>query len=171
MKNLSIILFLLFILSCSNNKIEVRSLNDFESEKYLGKWYEVGKLSAKEQKGLDNVTATYSLKKNGKVKVHNQGYKKGKQKGIKGSAWLRDESCSGGLYVRFFWPFKADYNVIKLASDYRYAVVMGEDKSSLWILSRTPRLNKEDGQEIVDFLDSFGFDVQKIMKTKQDRNV
>ncbi|NLB21085.1 MAG: hypothetical protein GX829_09780 [Clostridium sp.] len=144
---------------------------DLDLTRYLGKWYEVGKLSAKEQKGLDNVTATYSLKKNGKIKVHNQGYKNGKQKGIKGSAWLRNESCTGGLYVRFFWPLKGEYNVIKLAEDYRYAVVMGESKSSLWILSRTPKMNKEDGQEIVDFLDSFGFDIQKLIKTKQDGNM
>lgn len=28
---------------------------DLDLTRYLGKWYEVGKLSAKEQKGLDNV--------------------------------------------------------------------------------------------------------------------
>lgn len=149
---------------------EVPLICDLELSQYLGTWYEIGKLSAREQKGLDNVTATYTLKENKKIKVHNQGYKKGKHKQITGSAWRRDEDCNGGLYVRFFWPLKSEYNVIKLASDYRYAVVMGENKSSLWILSRTPRMKKEDGQEIVDFLDAHGFDIHKIIKTKQDRN-
>ena len=57
MKNLSIILFLLFILSCSNNKIEVRSLNDFESEKYLGKWYEIARIDNRFEKNMiGNIT-------------------------------------------------------------------------------------------------------------------
>lgn len=157
----------------NNNKsdeIKVPLVCDLDLKQYLGKWYEVGKLSTREQKGLDQVSATYSLKKNGKIKVHNVGFKKGKKKQITGTAWLRDEYCNGGLYVRFFWPLKGEYNVIKLAADYRYAVVMGESKSSLWILSRTPKINKDDDQEIADFLDFHGFDVQKIIKTKQVRN-
>ncbi len=149
----------------------IPSICDLDLKRYLGKWYEIGKLSASEQKGFDNVSAFYSLRKNGKIKVHNVGYKKGSKKGITGSAWLQDEKCNGNLFVRFFWPFKGEYNVIKLASDYRYAVVMGESKSSLWILSRTPKMDKEDAQEIIDFLDHLGFNVQNITKTKQDRNV
>lgn len=140
---------------------------DLDLRQYLGKWYEVGRLSVKEQAGLDNVTATYSLKDNGKIKVHNQGYKNGRQVGIKGSAWLRDEACNGGLYVRFFWPLKGEYNVIKLAADYRYAVVMGEKKSSLWILSRRPQMAKNDYREIFEFLKSKDFETDKIIKTPQ----
>lgn len=154
--------------SVDNGNIEL--ICDLDLSKYLGKWYEIAKLSAKAQMGLDNVTATYTLKDNGKIKVDNAGYKDDKQKGIKGSAWLRDEKCNGGLYVRFFWPFKSDYNVIKLATDYRYAVVMGESKSSLWILSRTPQMDSEDYQEIMDFLDTKGFNRKEILKTRQNKS-
>lgn len=154
--------------SVDNGNIEL--ICDLDLSKYLGKWYEIAKLSAKAQMGLDNVTATYTLKDNGKIKVDNAGYKDDKRKGIKGSAWLRDEKCNGGLYVRFFWPFKSDYNVIKLATDYRYAVVMGESKSSLWILSRTPQMDSEDYQEIMDFLNTKGFNRKEILKTRQNKS-
>ena len=86
-----------------NNGIEL--ICDLELNKYLGKWYEIGILSAKEQGGLDNVTALYTLRSDKKIGVDNRGYKNGKKRGIKGLAWLRDEKCSGGLYVQFFWPF------------------------------------------------------------------
>ncbi len=144
---------------------------NLDLNKYVGKWYEIGKLSAKEQKGFDNVSATYTLQKNGKIKVQNVGYKKGKKRGIKGIGWVRDSKCSGRLYVRFFWPFKGEYNVIKLAPDYRYAVVMGEKKNSLWILSRTPKIQNHDEKEILDYLEKQGFNVRKIVKTDQNRNV
>lgn len=146
---------------------EIEIICDLDLEKYLGKWYEIAKFPAREEKGLDNVRAVYSLKANGKIKVDNSGYRKGKKKGIKGSAWLRDKSCTGGLYVRFFWPFKSEYNVIKLASDYRYAVVTGDSRNSLWILSRTPEMDNEDYKEIISFLDMKDFNTENLVKTVQ----
>lgn len=142
---------------------------DLDTKKYLGKWYEIAKFSARGQEGLDNVTAVYTLKKNGKIGVYNSGYKKNKKKGIKGSAWLRDKKCRGALYVRFFWPFKAEYNVIKLAKDYRYALVMGDSKSKLWILSRTAKMKKKDYSEILKFLDENNFNWKELIKTRQNR--
>lgn len=154
-----------------NDSMKIPLICDLDLNKYLGKWYEIGKLPARGQSGLTNVTATYSMRKNGKILVDNAGYRNGKKKGIKGSAWLRDEKCGGGLYVQFFWPFKGDYNIIKLASDYRYAVVMGDSRNSLWILSRTPKMKEEDLKEILSFLKDHSFKVEKIIKTKQDGNV
>lgn len=148
---------------------ETALICDLNLEQYLGTWYEVGKLSAKAQQGMDNVTATYSLKSNGKINVYNKGYKKGKKRSITGSAWLREKECAGGLYVRFFWPLKSEYNVIKLAKDYRYAVVTGDDKDKLWILSRTPKMNRRDYKSIIKFLNKEKFDVKSILKTKQNR--
>lgn len=149
----------------------IKLVCNLDLNKYLGTWYEIGKFSARGQNGLENVTATYSLKDNGKIKVHNKGYKNGKEKGIKGSAWLRNENCKGGLYVRFFWPFKSEYNIIKLADDYRYAVVSGESKDKLWILSRTPKIESVDYSDIIDFLKFNGFKTGEIIKTKQNKDL
>ena len=154
-----------------SDKNKTPPICDLNLEKYLGKWYEIGKLPARGQNGLDNVTAIYTLKDNGKIAVNNVGYKKGKKRAIKGSAWLRDAACKGGLYVRFFWPFKSEYNVIKIAIDYRYAVVMGDDKSKLWILSRTPKIKRKDYKEITKYLEEEGFETKNILKTKQKRKV
>ena len=157
--------------SIGNASGRVPLICDLDLNRYLGKWYEIGKLPARAQMGLDNVTAIYSLKKDGRIRVQNRGYRRGKTKGITGTAWQRHKDCSGGLHVRFFWPFKGEYNVIKLAPDYSYAVVMGDTKSSLWILSRNPEMKKEDAREILHFLQNHGFDVRRIIKTNQDGNV
>ncbi len=55
-------------------------VSNFELNKYLGKWYEIARLPSWFEKDMTNVTATYSLAKNGKVKVENAGYVKEKQK-------------------------------------------------------------------------------------------
>ncbi|HZK10325.1 MAG TPA: lipocalin family protein [Clostridia bacterium] len=153
------------------DKDDMEIVCDLDLNKYLGKWFEIAKFSARGQKGLNNVTALYTLKKSGKIAVYNSGYKKNKKIGIRGSAWLRNKNCSGALYVRFFWPSKAEYNVIKLAPDYRYALVMGDSKSKLWILSRTAKMNKKDYYEILKFLDENNFNTEKLMKTIQNKQV
>jgi apolipoprotein D and lipocalin family protein len=53
---------------------KAKAVQNFEKEKYLGKWYEIARLDFKFEKGLNNTSAEYSLKENGTIKVDNKGY-------------------------------------------------------------------------------------------------
>lgn len=99
--------------------------------------------------------------------MYNKGFKNGKKRAITGSAWLREDNCKGALHVRFFWPFKSEYNVIKIKDNYSYAVVMGSSPDSLWILSRKPQINSQDFQDILIFLIEKSFNLEKLSLTKQ----
>ena len=163
MKNLSIILLLLFMLSCSSNKIELRALNDFESEKYLGKWYEIARIDNSFEKNLTNVTAEYSLNSDGTIKVINKGYHKikNKEKTIEGKAKIIDK----GLLKVYFVPFfGADYNVLYVDSSYEYALVGGNKKNYLWILSRNDTLDDNIYDELVQIALERGYDVKLLQK-------
>ena len=50
----------------------------FDLGKYLGTWYEIARLPAWFERDMTNVTATYSLKGNGQVRVVNAGLRKGR---------------------------------------------------------------------------------------------
>jgi apolipoprotein D and lipocalin family protein len=71
------------------------------------------------------------------------------------------------LKVQFFWPFRAKYWIIDLASDYSYAVVGHPNRKYLWILSREPKMNEEIYTQIISRLKEKGFDINKIQKTEQ----
>ena len=43
-------------------------------QRYLGTWYEIARLDHSFERGLINVTATYSLKENGSLRVLNPGF-------------------------------------------------------------------------------------------------
>ena len=61
-----------------------------------------------------------------------------------GKAYFIGEPDIGRLKVSFFGPFYGAYNIIALdKSGYRYAMIAGPDRSYLWILARTPRLEAE----------------------------
>lgn len=52
----------------------VKAVENFNAKKYLGTWYEVARIDFKYEKNLNNTTATYSLNKDGSIKVINRGY-------------------------------------------------------------------------------------------------
>ena len=143
---------------------------DLDLKRYLGNWYEIGRLPLKSEENLDNIRAVYNLKKNGDIEVVNSGYKKGKKKEIRGRAWVKNKKCKGALLVRFFWPFKSEYNIIKLDKNYNYAVVMVNTKDNLWILSRKPQMDDKTYGEIIDFLNDKGFNIKKIINPLQNKS-
>ena len=117
-----IILFgaLLGLISCKAS-MELQTVEKVDIDSYLGTWYEIARLPNSFEKGLECVTATYSLKENGKIEVLNKGYSAEKKKGFdtaKGTAWIPDPDYPGRLKVTFFWPFSGDYYIISLDEAY-----------------------------------------------------
>ena len=138
-----------------------------ELEKYLGKWYEIAHLPAKFQEGCNETTATYTLSKDGNISVLNQCTKNGKMKQAKGRAKVVDKNTNAKLRVTFFWPFYGDYWIIKLGNDYDYSVVGTPNRKYLWILSRTPQIDDKLYSQLIEYVKSKGFDVNKLIKTLQ----
>jgi len=138
--------------------------------RYVGKWYEIASYPMRFQKRCTCTTAEYTATDKGYIIVENRCNKdsvNGKQSYIKGKAFVEENSGNAKLKVQFFWPFKGKYWIIDLAEDYSYAVVSHPDKTYLWILSRTPFMNSEIYNKIIERLKEKGFDLSKIVMTKQ----
>lgn len=166
----------LFFLSCCSHSIlfatseePLQTVPFLELQKYMGKWYEIARYENWFEKGCMGATAEYVLDK-GKVRVINRCYD---EAGIKideanGKAYVVEESENARLRVTFFWPFYGNYWVIKLAEDYRYAVIGEPTRKYLWILARDKTLNNEDKQTILEALLGLGYDGRKLYWTKSD---
>lgn len=142
-------------------------------KKYAGKWYEIAAFPQRFQKGCTCTTAQYTLSDKGYVVVENKcikADKNGKKSGIKGKAFVVENSGNAKLEVQFFWPFKGKYWVIELADDYSYAVVGHPDRDYLWILSRTPEIDQKLYDGILKRTQDKGFDMSKLKKTIQTCN-
>jgi apolipoprotein D and lipocalin family protein len=92
----------------------------------------------------------------------------GKESYIKGKAFIDPNSGNSKLKVQFFWPFKGKYWIIDLAEDYSYAVVGHPNREYLWILSRTPSLDKKTYEAILSRLENKNFDLSKLRLTIQE---
>jgi apolipoprotein D and lipocalin family protein len=168
--------FLLAILStisfsgCLGLPGDLEPVNGFEVERYMGKWYEIYRLDHSFERGLSQVTATYTLQDDGSVKVENFGVKEdGSEDTIVGKALFQGDPTVGSLKVSFFGPFYGGYHVIALDKEnYQYAMVAGPSYDFLWILSRTPQLDQETIDALLAQAEESGFDVEGLIFVEQD---
>ncbi|CAI8938100.1 MULTISPECIES: outer membrane lipoprotein Blc [Kosakonia] len=161
----------LFISGCSSPTPPdgVTVVQDFNTQRYLGKWYEIARFDHSFERGLERVTATYSLRDDGGLTVVNRGYNTERdmwQQAI-GTAYFTGNPRTAALKVSFFGPFYGGYNILALDSDYRYALVCGPDRDYLWILSRTPTLPADVKQQMLDIAARQGFAVEKLLWINQ----
>ena len=143
----------------------------FELERYLGRWYEIARLDHSFERGLEQVTAEYSLREDGGVKVINRGYNPAEDEWdeAEGKAYFVGEPDVGQLKVSFFGPFYGGYNIIALDKEnYRYSLVAGPDRSYLWILARDPQLDQAVLDRLVETARQMGFATDQLIWVEHD---
>lgn len=162
--------FLMTTCTHAQKQPPLETVANVDLNKYLGTWYEIAAYPQKFQEGCHCTTATYSSSKKGDIIVKNRCNKDsvdGKESSIRGKAFVVKNSGNAKLKVQFFWPFRGDYWIIDLADDYSYAVVSEPKRSTLWILSRTPKMQEEVYQGILSRVKEKGFDLTKLQLTVQ----
>ena len=151
----------------------VTPVANFELNRYLGKWYEIARLDHSFERGLERITAEYSVRDDGGISVINRGYsiEDDEWKVAEGKAYFVGDETKGYLKVSFFGPFYGSYVVFEIDQEgYEYAFVSGPDTSYLWLLSRTPQLQQEILEKFKRISKELGFDTSKLIFVNQDEN-
>ncbi|MCL1137807.1 lipocalin family protein [Shewanella pneumatophori] len=161
---------LLFLSACTSLPSGIEPVKGFELPRYLGTWYEVARLDHSFERGLNQVTATYSMKDDGGVKVINRGFSTAEQnwKQAEGKAYFVDSPDIGHLKVSFFGPFYGAYVVYELdTKDYQYAFITSYNRDYLWFLSRTPTVDAALKQQFIEQANKLGFATEQIIWVEQ----
>lgn len=154
----------------SDSMPPLQTVASVDLNRYIGKWYEIARYPNWFERDCDReVTAEYSLREDGKIRVVNSCLTDtGKRKQSVGSAVIVDKTTHAKLKVTFFWPFYGKYWIIDLGQNYEYAVVGEPSRGYLWILSRTPELPEMTYQGIVERLKEQGYEPSKLVRTRQN---
>ena len=169
MKTLYIIILSLLLSACAGLPEDIEPISDFELDRYTGKWYEIARLDHRFERGLEQVTATYSIKNDGTVRVANRGFspKNKEWKDAVGKARFAGNSNIGHLEVSFFGPFYGSYVIFELDKEnYQYAFVTGS-KNTLWLLSRTPQVSDELKDQFVNTIREYGYSTEELIFVTQ----
>ena len=139
-------------------------------ERYAGLWYEAARYDMRFEKGCDGVTAEYSKRPDGLIRVLNtchQGAVDGPVKVSEGKAKVADASTNAKLKVSFFGPFFfGDYWVLDHADDYSWSIVGEGSGKYLWLLSRK-RPTDADRAALTARAKALGYDTALLRPTKQ----
>lgn len=140
-------------------------IEPFDITRYLGIWYEIARLDHRFERGLQRVTASYSLREDGTVQVVNSGFdpNKAEWRESTGKAVFRASPQRAALKVSFFGPFYGGYNVIALDDAYQNALVCGPNLDYLWLLSRAPIMDRTTREEFLALAQGYGFATEQLI--------
>lgn len=166
MKWMGCVLCLLSLTGCVGLPDGVTPVSGFELSRYLGTWYEVARLDHRFERGLSQVTAQYSLREDGGVRVINRGYDAaaGSWQQAEGRAYFVQSPDTAYLKVSFFGPFYGSYVVFELdAEHYDYAFVSGPNHDYLWLLARSPQVSDTVRARFVTRARELGFATEDLI--------
>ena len=173
-KKLFLISIPFIVIGCTGKPDGVVAIKEFELDRYLGTWYEIARLDHSFERGLNNITAEYSVRDDGGVKVLNKGFSKEDNdwQQAEGKAYFVDETDTGHLKVSFFGPFYGSYIIFELdKKNYQYAFVSGPNTSYLWLLAREPQVDKNVTALFVKRSQELGFDTSKLIYVEHDKEL
>ena len=164
-----ILAFGLLLVACRSGQ-NLPVVASVDLTRYQGRWYDIASIPLRFSQHCTCTFAEYTADSSGYVRVYNQclNSKTGKTDSIRGKAFPVKGSNNARLKVQFFWPFRGDYDIIHLDSNYTLAMVGSPDRNTLWILSRNPTINEASYQACLEKAASLGFDTTRLRRTPQD---
>jgi apolipoprotein D and lipocalin family protein len=161
--------FALFMSGCKSGQA-LPVVDSVDLSRYQGRWYDIASIPLRFSQHCTCTFAEYSADTNGNIRVYNQclNRKTGKTDSIRGKAFPVKGSNNAKLKVQFFWPFRGDYYIIDIDSNYTLALVGSPDRNTLWILSRTPAISDARFQEACEKARTLGFDTNRLRRVRQD---
>ena len=158
--------------SCVGIPDGVTAVQNFNKDKYLGKWYEIARFDFRFERNLDNNTAQYSINPDGSIKVLNQGYNYVKKEwdSAEGKAKFVGSESEARLKVSFFGPFYGGYNVVDIDENYKNALIYGNSTEYMWILSRNKTIDEATKKRFIEKAKKDGFDVSKLIWVNHNKD-
>lgn len=139
--------------------------SSIDAKKFSGLWYEIARVENKFQTSCVASSVEYKLKNDNTYDVYNRCFENelnGKLIEYNGSAELENNE----LFMRYFLVFTSSYK-IEYINDYKTAVITNNDYSNVWIMSRTPNIDKFELENILKNLEK-KMDTSKLIFTKLD---
>lgn len=167
MKNL---LYLVLIITTVNAS-SLKPLKYANLQKFSGLWYEIARTYNSYQEDCVASSVEYVLQNDNKYKVYNRCFKNkigGELIEYSGTARPFEGDNISRLKMTYYWIFTKEYAIYYLDDTYTSALVADENFKRVWIMSRTPFMEKTTLLKIENIL-SEKIDIKKLIYTPQDK--
>jgi apolipoprotein D and lipocalin family protein len=169
--------FLLAILvGCATNQTPPLEAMDRQVDlaRFMGDWYVIGFIPISipffSEEDAHNGVENYRLSDQGVIETtytFRDGGFDGPEKRFTPKGWVHDEATNAEWRMQFLWPFKSAFLIVYLDQDYQQTIIGVPDRSNVWIMSRDPQMSDADYQEMLDYVASLGYDIEKVRRVPQ----
>ncbi len=148
----------------------MKTVDYVDIDRFMGPWYVIANIPTFLEKEAYNAVETYQLNDDGTIATtftFRKGGFDGKLKEYNPKGFVVDKESNALWGMRFVWPIKADYRIVYLNDDYTQTVIGRQNRDYVWIMARTPNISEQDYNELVNFVESIGYDTSKLQRVPQ----
>jgi apolipoprotein D and lipocalin family protein len=134
-------------------------------DRFMGDWYVVANIPTFLEEEAHNAVESYEKNEDGTIATtftFLDGGFDGERKEYHPTGFIRDTETNALWGMQFIWPIKADYRIVYLDHDYTKTVIGREARDYVWVMARTPTISDEEYEEIIQLIDSIGYDISKM---------
>ncbi len=168
-RHITILVLLAFMAGCRSPQ-PIATVPSVDLERFMGDWYVIASIPTSFEKGAYNALENYSLEEDGTVATtftYNKGAFDGPLKTYTSRGFIREEGGNAVWGMQFIWPFKAEYRIIFLNSDYTQTVIGRSKRDYVWVMARTPSIPEADFARILELLTTVGYDTARLQNVPQ----
>ncbi len=162
---------LMFNLSgCASSQPPIRTESSVDLSRFMGDWYVIANIPTFIEKGAHNAIESYEMNDDGTIATTFRFRKDSFDGDIKTyhpTGFVEDDGSNAIWGMQFIWPIKADYRIVYLNEEYTQTIVGRQQRDYVWIMARTPSIPEKDYSELLQLLETEGYDISTIQKVPQ----
>jgi len=170
-RGISLLLGCAVLTVCASvQRAPIQTVPHVDLQRFMGNWYVIANIPTFVETDAYNAVESYRLDADGTIATtftFRAGSFDGKPKRYTPRGFVLDTQSNAVWGMQFIWPFKGDYRIVYLNSDYSQTVIGREKRDYVWIMARTPAIPEPDYQSILASLAAQGYDTTKIQKVPQ----
>jgi apolipoprotein D and lipocalin family protein len=162
---------IILLTSCGSNNLKpIHTVEHVDLNRFMGEWYVIANIPTFIETDAYNAIETYQMNDDGSIATtftFHQGSPDGELKQYKPTGFIVDQQSNALWNMQFIWPIKAEYRVIYLDDDYQTTIIGRSKRDYVWLMSRQPGIDASRYQSLLSFIESQGYDLNKIQQVPQ----
>lgn len=161
---------LLLLTGCATSLPPLQTVEKVDLKRYMGPWYVIACIPTFIETEAYNAIEEYRLEPDGTIDTiftFNQGGFDGPPKRYNPRGFVVDRVNHSTWGMQFIWPFKSEFLITYLSSDYSQTVIGRNKRDYVWIMARTPQIPEADYQRLRGELAAQGYDLTKLRQVPQ----
>ena len=154
----------------SQNLKPIDTVEHVDLKRFMGDWYVIANIPTFIETNAYNAIETYKMNEDGSIATtftFRQGSPEGNRKQYNPTGFIVDQQSNALWDMQFIWPFKAEYRVIYLDDDYQTTIIGRSKRDYVWLMSRKTGMGENSYRSLLRFIQSQGYDIDKVQKVPQ----